>query len=340
MSTLRIGIVGCGGIARAHLAAYRTLPGVTVAAVFDLSPVAAEALAREAGATAVPTLEAMASMGLDAVSICTPPGARIACCSPFFQRGIAVLCEKPLGADERSARELVALARASTSIVMTAFCHRFHGPLIELRKLVASGRLGAPVLMRTIFTALFPLIGNHRSDPTLAGGGCLMDNGTHAVDCFRFIMGDVAEVQAMMGNAVQHTAVEDVGLLALRSTTGCLGEVTTSFSTPVGSNWIEWYGSEVTARLSYWNAGHPDLAWCLKGSETWTPIDCSAHPGRFEGQLAHFVSCVRSKSQPSPSIEDGLAASIVLEAAYSSARSGARVAIATTKGAAAMSHAR
>src|SRR3954468_5681820 len=122
MSTLRIGIVGCGGIARAPLSASRATPGVEVVAVFDVVPAAAEAFAREAGAAAVTTLEAMASLGLDAVSICTPPGARIACCPPFLDRGIAVLCEKPLGADETSARELAARARASRSIMMTAFC--------------------------------------------------------------------------------------------------------------------------------------------------------------------------------------------------------------------------
>jgi predicted dehydrogenase len=324
LKTLRIGIVGCGGIARAHLTAYRAIPGVEVASVFDVASAVAAAFAAEAGIAAAPSLAALAASGIDAVSICTPPGARIDCCRPFLAAGIAVLCEKPLAADASAARELATLARASRSPFMTAFCHRFHGPVLELKKLVASGRLGKAVLVRTIFASRFELAGNHRSDPRLAGGGCIMDNGTHAVDLFRFLVGDVGEVQAMMGTIVQESPVEDVGAVALRSTSGVIGELATSFSTPNGAAWIEWYGSAGTARVSYWNAGYPDLSYVLAGTQSWIPIDCAAHPSRFEGQARHFVDCLRSATAPSPSVEDGLATSLVIEGAYESARSGSR----------------
>ncbi|MBA2482474.1 MAG: Gfo/Idh/MocA family oxidoreductase [Planctomycetes bacterium] len=325
MDIVRIGIVGCGGIARAHLTAYRAIPGVEVAAVYDVSPTACESFAREAGAIAATSLAAMADMRLDAVSICTPPGARIDCCRPFLSAGIAVLCEKPLAVDGAAARELATLAAASTSLFMTAFCHRFHGPVLELKKLIDSGTLGQPVLVRMVFAGRFELQGNHRCDPKLAGGGCIMDNGTHAVDLFRFLVGDIGEIQAMTATAVQDAAVEDVGTIGLRSTSGVLAEIATSFSAPSGANWIEWFASAGTARVSYWNAGHPDLAYCLAGTDAWVPIDCSAYPSRFEGQLRHFIACVRSGSRPSPTVDDGLAASLAIAGAYASARSGERI---------------
>src|SRR5688572_33265451 len=123
----RIGIVGCGGIAREHVRAYQAIAGVEIAQVFDVVDVAARLLAKAAGARVAGLVEEMAaSASVDAVSICTPPAMHPQNAAPFLAAGIAVLCEKPLAATLDAAGALAEQVRRSDSPFMVAFCHRFH----------------------------------------------------------------------------------------------------------------------------------------------------------------------------------------------------------------------
>ena len=117
--TLRVGIVGCGGIARAHVAAYREAPRARIVSVLDPVATAADALAAATGARrAVSAREMIARDRVDAVSLCTPPGTHLEGARPFLRAGVAVLCEKPLEANAARAARLAALVRRSRSVFM------------------------------------------------------------------------------------------------------------------------------------------------------------------------------------------------------------------------------
>ena len=197
---LRIGIVGCGGIAKAHLAGYRHDDNVEIASVFDVSTAAANAFASECGSRiAHTTIEMALDDHLDAVSICTPPGMHLEVALPFVHARIAVLCEKPLEANALKAKQLYDEVLKRKTLFMTAYCHRFHPAVIELKKLVAIGTLGKPIFFRNIFGGYYKLKGNHRSVLGLSGGGCVIDNCSHSVDLFRFLVGEPTEIQAVIG---------------------------------------------------------------------------------------------------------------------------------------------
>jgi predicted dehydrogenase len=323
---LRIGIVGCGGIARAHLGGYRQDGGVEIASVFDVSAIAASSFAAECGARiAVSPSEMALNDHLDAVSICTPPGMHLEVALPFVRERIPVLCEKPLEADVRKARQLSNEVHKYKALLMTAYCHRFHPAIVELKELIKAGTLGKPVFFRNIFGGAFKLKGNHRALPELSGGGCVIDNCSHSVDLFRFLVGEPTEIQAMTGNVAQRAAVEDIGLLHLYTAKNAYGEITSSYSLPVCGNWVEWYGTKGTAIVSYWNANQPDLTYKLSGVTDWVPVDCSHLPDRFSAEVAHFLDCVRTKRRPAITVSDGLHTSIVIAAAYKSAKLGRRI---------------
>ena len=324
---LRIGIVGCGKIARAHLNAYHEIEGTTIAGVFDVNGRAARAFAAETGARAASSVEEMArNDGLDAVSICTPPAAHLENCRPFLKERIPILCEKPLEVNAARAARLAAAVKEDRTQFMVAFCHRFHPPIIELKKLIRSGVLGRPILFRNIFGGYLPLRGNHRAKPELSGGGCLIDHCCHSVDLFRFLVGDPTEVQAVAANVMQKLAIEDFGMIQLSRNGRCFGEITASYSLRVCGNWVEWYGTKGTAVVSYGNPGHPDLQYRIAG-EDWTTVDCSGHPDRFLGEVGHFTDCVRKGRKPAITVDDGLKASRIGAAVYASAEKGGRVAI-------------
>ena len=139
--TLRVGIVGCGGIARAHWRAYREA-GAEVVAVYDTVPAAAEKFAAEAGAKAAPSPENLArAWKLDAVSICTPPGVHYDNCKPFLKKRLPILCEKPLGMTVTQAEEMIALCDRTGIKLGCAFMMRFVAQHQEALTLICQGRL-------------------------------------------------------------------------------------------------------------------------------------------------------------------------------------------------------
>ena len=317
---LRIGVVGCGGIAHEHLKGYQDTPDVVVTAVYDISERAAVAFAELAKAEVSESIGDLISSGVDAVSICTPPGVHLENCLPFLEEKVPILCEKPLEADATTAVRLAAAVRRHGVIFMTAFCHRFHPPIIELKRLVDTGVLGAPILFRNIFGGYMDLKEDHRSQPELSGGGTMIDTCSHSVDLFRFLVGDPTEVSCAIGHVAQDLPVEDFCIITLGVDSKFFGEITASHSFAVGSNQVAWYGTKGTAVLDYWG----DLWYQLAGEER-VSVESPRVPNRFTREIRHFVECVRQESSPSVTFEDGLKASRIITAAYQSAAKHQRV---------------
>ncbi|MDD2707056.1 MAG: Gfo/Idh/MocA family oxidoreductase [Verrucomicrobiae bacterium] len=323
---MRVGIVGCGGIARCHVNAYKNSKRARLVSVFDLHRPAAEGLAKETGARVAASIGEMVEMDqLDGVSICTPPAVHYDNCRPFVENGVGVLCEKPMEVNAVRGAKLAALARKHRAVVMVAFCHRFHPEVAELRRLIDKGILGKPVFFRNIFAGYISFKGNHRANPKLSGGGCLIDNGTHAVDIFRYLVGEPTAVQAMAADVMQHLPIEDFGMIQLSVKDKVFGEITTGFSLKNAGAWVEWFGTKGSARISYWNPGQPNLAIMRDGDKEWKAVDCGKRPDRFAGEIQHFLDCVETGRKPSPGAEDGVQVCRVLDAAYKAAATGKRV---------------
>ncbi len=325
---MRIGIVGCGGIATAHLDGYKNDGSARIVAVYDISKTSAEKMAGGTGARVASSPEEMVERDqLDAVSVCTPPGAHLDNCKPFLRAGIAVLCEKPLEADFRRAAKLALLVRKSKSIFMTAFCHRFHPAVLELKALIQKKVLGEALLFRNIFGGYLDLAGNHRVNSRLSGGGCLIDHCAHSMDLFRFLVGDPTGVQAFASNIMQKLPIEDFGMIQLSMGDRAFGEITASYSLKGCGNFVEWYGSKGMAIVSYWNEGFPDLKYRIEGDAQWITVDCGRHPDRFTGEIQHFLDCVRSGKKPSVTADDGLKVNRIAERTYHSVKRKKKVAI-------------
>lgn len=320
----RIGIVGCGGIGRTHVNAFQQA-GAEIAAVHDVATKAAEAVAATTGARVARSPGEMAARDkLDAVSICTPPAMHLACCLPFLKAQIPVLCEKPLEVDLPHARRLAAAVKKSRTLFMTAFCHRFHPGVIELKKLIQSGVLGKPLFFRNIFVGYLKLKGSHRANPAVSGGGCLIDHCSHSVDLFRYLVGEPTHVQAQGGQIMQKGRIEDFGMIELAAGKNVFGQITASYSIMADRNCIEWFGTKGGAAVRYWQKELPDFAYKIAGKD-WAPVDCSAHPDRFLGEVRHFLSCLRTGRTPLITVDDGLQASRIVDSVYRSVRTGRRI---------------
>ena len=197
--TVRIGLLGCGRIARYfHLPALRDLPGANLVVVADPDPEAAEHVRAVApGVTLEPSWADVIDAGdLDAVVICLPTHLHVPAATAALTAGLAVYVEKPVAIDEAGIESLsAALAAATDPIAMAGFNFRFHPLYEQTAPILAGGRLGELLAVRTTFAAA------PRALPTwkqarATGGGALLDLASHHIDLVHLLFGPVQTVTA------------------------------------------------------------------------------------------------------------------------------------------------
>ncbi len=323
---LRIAIIGAGNIARAHARAYAAQAGrAELVACADTVLSQAEALAREYGARPYGDVARMLDeVRPDAVSVCTPPVFHADCARSALERGIPVLCEKPLTADGASARALAARARTLGGLLMPAHCHRFHGPVQSLKELLVAGKLGRVLHFQNRFAFRWPGVEDtwfaHKA---VAGAGILLDTTVHSIDLFRHLAGEVAWVSAQVSHTVT-TEVEDSAAILLRSSDGALGEIACSWVSPPGEATVRLYGTEGSALVDY--DDETLLRYNTSGSGGWVELRYSGRD-RFANEVAHFLDCIATGATPAVTPEDGARAIEIIDAAYRSAAEGTGVAV-------------
>jgi UDP-N-acetylglucosamine 3-dehydrogenase len=313
----RIAIIGCGGIARAHAKAYLANSDLgEIVACADVAAGAADAFGAEFGCAAYQDARTMLEAARPAaVSVCTPPLGHLPAVRLAAERGIAVLCEKPLTRNDAEAREMVALVEQSGIVFMNALCHRFHGPVNQARELLASGKLGKLIHFYNRFAFRFAGVESRWFvDPEVAGGGILLDTTVHSVDLYRYIAGEVASISAQVSTQLP-IKVEDSAAILLRSVDGVLGEISCSWVTPPGEAVVRLYGTEGLAEIDY--SAEPNLRYRV-GAADWVAVPYQG-PDRFAGETRHFLECVQAGKQPRVGVRDGARVIELLDMAYRSA---------------------
>jgi predicted dehydrogenase len=295
-----------------HLDRWRRIEDAEVVAVCDVD-------AERARRTDLPSYRdherMLEEVRPEAVDICTPPGFHAPVALAAIERSIPVLCEKPLARNPIEARSMVDAARDRQVSLMTAFCHRFHEPIMKVRELAQEGRLGRLVAFRNRFGARFPEISERWfSKAEVSGGGVLMDTSIHSIDLFRHLVGEVRQLRSLRKTFIPGVeGVEDTALLLLEAESGTLGVIEASWDTPYSANVVELYGESGAAVVDY---DENSLRYRLAGDTEWhrpalDPMD------RFERELRHFVAAVRGQERLAVTGEDGLRAVEIVYQAYS-----------------------
>ncbi|MCA9241881.1 MAG: Gfo/Idh/MocA family oxidoreductase [Planctomycetales bacterium] len=318
---LRFGLIGAGAIAQTHVQAFEKAAGVSLRAVADCRTEAAQAMAEAAGCAAFGSVDQMLDeMHLDAAIVCTPPVSHPEICIDLAQRGLHILCEKPLAVDSTSAAAMLAAANEAGVTFTMASKFRFVEDAAKARSIIASGVIGEPVLFENIFSCRIDMSKRWNSHPEISGGGVLIDNGAHSVDVARFFLGELAEVQVMEGLRIQNLPVEDTVKMFVRSASGVLGSIDLSWSVSKEVPYfVAVYGSAGTLLVG-WGASKYRRA----GDAEWTPIGSGYDKvDAFRRQLENFAAAVRCEEPLVVQPEDALASVHVIEAAYRSLGRGA-----------------
>ncbi|MGD9752590.1 MAG: Gfo/Idh/MocA family protein [Acidimicrobiia bacterium] len=313
--TLRIGLIGAGGIAGAYPDIFTGIEDASVVGVADTDAARAAALAERFGCIAFPSHGAMAAnTDLDGVIVCTPPATHAAIARGFLADGVGVLCEKPLTINTATARELLETAAARAAVLTMASKFRYVADVIEAKARIERGDVGEVVLVENAFTSRVDMHQRWNSDPDVAGGGVLIDNGTHSVDLVRYLLGPIAEVMAVDIKRVQHLAVEDTARMVLRSESGVMAAVDLSWSIDKSSeDFLTVYGSEGELRIGWRRSEARRLggAWERFG-DGYDKITA------MRGAVRDFLDALQQQGVRQTTPLDALASVAVIEAAYAS----------------------
>lgn len=314
--SLRLGIVGAGRISQAYADVLDACEQVEVVAVADQDPIAAKTLALELDCDPYDSHLGLAEDARpDAVILCTPPSTHSDITVDLLRRRISVMCEKPLATTTTEARRMLAVAASSNAILTMASKFRYVADVHRARELAHAGEIGDVILVENTFASRVDMADRWNSDPGVAGGGVLIDNGTHSVDLVRYILGPISEVMALEGRRTQQLDVEDTAQLFLRSADGVRATIDLSWSLNKEREWfLEIYGSSGTIQVGWARSRYrqsDDGAWVDFGS------GYERHQA-MRDQVANFAGAILDGDELRIDATDAIASVEVIEAAYRS----------------------
>ena len=233
---LRIGIVGTGGIARAHADAYQRFgQECAVVALCDTAPGRAAALRAERGLddarVYTDAAEMLRAEDLDLVSVATPPSTHATLAVAALRAGADVLVEKPMAPSLEECDAMIAAARESGRLLSVVAQNRFRDDMATLKEVLDSG-LAGPVTHAQVSSAWFRSTAYYdlwwRGTWESEGGGCTLNHAIHHLDLTLWMLGAPRAVTAVLANAAHENAeVEDLSVSVLQYDRA-LAEVTAS----------------------------------------------------------------------------------------------------------------
>jgi predicted dehydrogenase len=220
----RLGFLGVGWIGRKRMEALARNGLARVTAVADPQAEALDsALEVAPSAVRAESLEELLQHDLDGIVIATPSALHADQAIAALERGLAVFCQKPLARDAEETRRVLEAARVADRLLAVDLSYRHVEALRAAHEQVAAGALGQLHTVDLVFHNAYGPDKPWFTDPELAGGGCLIDLGTHLVDLALWLTGaarssDRDRVVLLSGHTRQRNhaiGVEAVRALAL-----------------------------------------------------------------------------------------------------------------------------
>lgn len=316
--------------------AFLQSPDAEVAGVWDVDPVRATEFAAQYSIEAHTDLAVLIKAS-DAVAICSATSGHLELVEAAAAQGRPVLCEKPLGVSMEQGEAIAAVVARSGIRFMQSFPKRFDPVNHEIKALLEDNVLGKVTLCRIRHGHNHGFEEAFRSawfvDPARSGGGTLLDEGVHAADFLRWMFGEPQSAFASLSSETLGLPVEDTAVATFRYAGGMIAEVVTSWCFAAADTSIEIYGTEGSILLSGVDiASRPTRdrdflrIFRRKGDGgAWTSSDTVPHfkTGVFHEHVAWaFINALKDGLSMPVTIEDGLRAFAIIEAAYRSAASG------------------
>ena len=193
MSTLKVGVIGVGGIARTHMPGWEASENAEVVAGSDVAELALQAWGEQFGVSRLTTdvNDLINDPDIDIIDICTPNNYHAPLAIAALDAGKHVICEKPLSPTPEAIRDMIAARDKSGKLLMTAQHFRFQGRSRAMKAEIDGGALGdiyharSWMLRRAGLPARPGFVLKKHS-----GGGATIDIGVHILDLTLWFMGN------------------------------------------------------------------------------------------------------------------------------------------------------
>lgn len=275
----------------------------------------------------------------DAVGITSPTAHHADLVEEAAAAGVHILLEKPIATTLEDCNRIEQAVDRAGIRFMQNFPKRFDPVNHELVQIVRRGDLGTIALVQVRHGHFHGTDSHFQrqwfTDATLSGGGTLIDEGVHATDFLRWLLGETGErVVATLSYHALSLPVEDTACAVYTFPSGALAAVTTSWTFQASEVSVEVYGTEGSALLSGVDltsrdfAGAPYLRVFRRGEERGIWSGSQTVPGFKGGPLfhqqgpKHFLDCLRQGRRPVTGLEDGRQSLAMVLAAYRAARTG------------------
>lgn len=323
---IRFGIIGAGRIAHVHARSISQHDHAELVVIADPLAPSREALAAKYRAEATAEVaDVFTREDLDAVVICSPTPLHIEHIEAAVAAGKPALCEKPVAMQVEDAKALAQRLESKDARVMLGFNRRFDPNFASAHTLVQpdSPEPVGPVEQLTIISR----------DPAAppkeyiaVSGGIFKDMTIHDFDMARFFLGDIVTVNATGQNLdpeLADTGDYDAAIITLTATTGAIATIINSRHCATGYDQrLEAFGpggsvfvdnvrpTTVTLNRDHFSASRdPYLDFFLERYEA-----------AYYRELDSFIQTLRAGGEFTPSINDGIEALRIAEAALLSAR--------------------
>ncbi|EGC99369.1 myo-inositol 2-dehydrogenase [Burkholderia sp. TJI49] len=322
---IEFALFGAGRIGRIHAANLARHPGAKLRYVVDRHAPSAEALAHTHDARTADIEHALGDPAINAVVIASSTDTHADLIVAAANAGKAVFCEKPVDLTVARSRECAERVRRAGVTCMIGFQRRFDPTFAALKARVARGEIGEPEML--IVTSRDP--GAPPVDYLRSSGGIFKDMLIHDFDVFRWILGDEAQTLHATGSCLTDPAVREAGDLdstavTIRTRRGLLCQINTSRRAAYGYDQrFELLGS--SGMLQAGNVRPTEVrAWSAHGVATDVPepFFLERYRHAYAAEIAHFVDALRNGTPVRTTIDDGLAALELAEAAMTSWRTG------------------
>ncbi len=255
MEPLRVGLVGCGGMGNEHLKILRSIPGVQIVGVCDHRDTRAHRMAEQHDVNYWNDFDRFLSdCSIHALHICSPTGLHAAQGIAAANRGIHVLCEKPLDIDIFKVDQLIAACDQNNVKLGCIFQRRAAAAAQIVQRAVSSGEMGR--IISCSVSVKWWRSQEYYSKDAWRGtwaldGGALANQGIHSLDQMVWMAGPVEKVEYCHLETVLHEMeAEDVAIAVVRFKSGAIGtiEATTCCSPDLATR-LEIYGTQGSAAL-------------------------------------------------------------------------------------------
>ena len=243
MNKLKIGMIGCGGIAGTHAERLKTLNEVQLTAFADTAEEKAKTFAANYGGNPYNDWRKMLDAEkLDIVYICLPPFAHEDEVIVAAEKGLHIFIEKPIALNMELAKKMVRAVEKHDVKSQVGYCLRFGCGVEKAKSLISNGETGEVGLALGWYWCHF-LGGNWWREKNKSGGQ-IVEQSTHTYDAIRHLCGEVEVVYGQMNKKfwvdVPDLTIEDVSSSTFRFKSGAVGAmVATTWGVP-SQWWSRW----------------------------------------------------------------------------------------------------